>query len=95
MFAITSLKGVLGNLNVRGALSLALNRQAIINSVYQGAAQLPRWLANPGTFGYGKAVFDAAYGSSPVLRQNIAEAGKLVMQAGEPERRSLSVPAAS
>ena len=83
VFAITSLKGVLGNLNVRRALSLALNRQAIINSVYQGAAQLPRWLANPGTFGYGKAVFDAAYGSSPVLTQNIAEAGKLVMQAGD------------
>ena len=83
VFAITSLKGVLGNLNVRRALSLALNRQAIINSVYQGAAQLPRWLANPGTFGYGKAVFDAAYGSSPVLTQNIAEARKLVMQAGD------------
>ena len=83
VFAITSLKGVLGNLNVRRALSLALNRQAIINSVYQGAAQLPRWLANPGTFGYGKAVFDAAYGSSPVLTQNIAEAGKLVQQAGD------------
>ena len=83
VFAITSLKGVLGNLNVRRALSLALNRQAIINSVYQGAAQLPRWLANPGTFGYGKAVFDAAYGSSPVLTQNIAKARKLVMQAGD------------
>ena len=83
VFAITSLTGVLGNLNVRRALSLALNRQAIINSVYQGAAQLPRWLANPGTFGYGKAVFDAAYGSSPVLTQNIAEATKLVQQAGD------------
>ena len=83
LFAITSLKGVLGNLNVRRALSLALDRQAIINSVYQGAAQLPRWLSNPGTFGYGKAVFDAAYGSSPVLTQNIAEATKLVKQAGD------------
>ena len=83
LFAITSLKGVLGNLNVRRALSLALNRQAIINSVYHGAAQLPRWLANPGTFGYGKAVFDTAYGSSPVLTQNIAEARKLVQQAGD------------
>ncbi len=83
VFAVTSLKDVLGNLNVRRALSLALNRQAIINSVYQGAAQLPRWLANPGTFGYGKAVFDAGYGSSPVLTQNIAKARKLVMQAGD------------
>jgi peptide/nickel transport system substrate-binding protein len=83
VFAVTSLSGVLGNLNVRRALSLALNRQAIINSVYHGAAQLPRWLANPGTFGYGKAVFDTAYGSSPVLTQNIAEARKLVQQAGD------------
>jgi peptide/nickel transport system substrate-binding protein len=83
VFAITSLEGVLGNLNVRRALSLALNRQAIINSAYQGAARLPRWLANPGTFGYGKAVFDAAYSSSPVLTQNIAEARKLVKQAGD------------
>ena len=83
LFAITSLQGVLGNLNVRRALSLALDRQAIISSVYQGAAQLPRWLANPGTFGYGKAVFDAAYASSPVLTQNIAEARKLAKQAGD------------
>ena len=83
LFAITSLEGVLGNLNVRRALSLALNRQAIINSAYHGAAQLPRWLANPGTFGYGKVVFDAAYSSSPVLKQNIAEASKLVKQAGD------------
>ena len=80
---IASLKGVLGNLNVRRALSLALNRQGIINSVYQGAAQLPRWLSNPGTFGYGKSVFARAYASSPVLTQNIAEARKLVQQAGD------------
>ena len=80
---ITSLKGVLGNLNVRRALSMALNRQGIINSVYQGAAQLPRWMSNPGTFGYGKSVFARAYASSPVLTQNIAEARKLVRQAGD------------
>jgi peptide/nickel transport system substrate-binding protein len=83
VFIITSLKGVLGNLNVRRALSLALNRQGIINTVYQGAALKPRWLSNPGTFGYGKAVFEKAYNSSPVLTQNIAEARKLVKQAGD------------
>ena len=60
---IASLTGVLGNLNVRRALSMALNRQGIINSVYQGAAQLPRWMSNPGTFGYGQA------GVRPGLRQ--------------------------
>ena len=81
-FVVTNFKGVLGNVNVRRALSLALNRQAIINSVYQGAALMPRWLSNPGTFGYGKPVFTKAYASSPVLTQNIAEAKKLVTQAG-------------
>ena len=82
VFAVTSLKGVLGDVRVRKALSLALNRQGILNSVYQGAAQLPRWLSNPGTFGYGTSVFAGAYNSSPVLTQNIAEARKLVKQAG-------------
>jgi len=82
VFVVTSLKGVLGDVRVRRALSLALNRQGIINSVYQGTAQLPRWLSNPGTFGYGTSVFAGAYDSSPVLTQNIAEARKLVKQAG-------------
>jgi peptide/nickel transport system substrate-binding protein len=81
-FIIDSFKGVLGDVRVRRALSLALNRQGIINSVYKGAALMPRWLSNPGTFGYGKSVFTAAYDSSPVLTQNIAEAKKLVQQAG-------------
>ncbi|HYA50898.1 MAG TPA: ABC transporter substrate-binding protein [Streptosporangiaceae bacterium] len=81
-FDVSSFKGVLGDLRVRRALSLALNRQGIINSVYKGAALMPRWLSNPGTFGYGKSVFNAAYASSPVLSQNITEAKKLVQQAG-------------
>ena len=83
MLEITSFKGVLGNLNVRRALSMALNRQGIIDSVYQGAAQLPRWISNPGTFGYGTSVFARAYASSPVLTQKIAAARKLVQQAGD------------
>jgi peptide/nickel transport system substrate-binding protein len=81
-FIVSSFKGVLGSLKVRQALSLALNRQGIINSAYKGAALMPRWLSNPGTFGYGKSVFTAAYDASPVLTQNIAEAKKLVQQAG-------------
>jgi len=83
VFFVASLNGVLGNLDVRRALSLALNRPAIINSVYHGAALLPRWLSNPGTFGYSTSVFDQAYDSSPVLTQNIAEGKRLVQQAGD------------
>ena len=80
-FIVSSFKGVLGSLQVRRALSLALNRQGIISSVYKGAALMPRWLSNPGMFGYGKSVFAAAYDSSPVLTQNITEAKELVQQA--------------
>ena len=81
-FIISSFKGALGDVRVRRALSMALNRQGIINSVYRGAALMPRWLSNPGTFGYGTPVFTAAYDSSPLLSQNIAAAKKLVQQAG-------------
>ena len=68
---------------MRQALSLALNRQSIIGQVYDGAALMPRWLANPGTFGYGKQVFNAAYDSSPVMKQDLAAA----TQAGAAGRR--------
>jgi len=81
-FIVSSFKGALGDVRVRRALSLALDRQGIISSVYKGAALMPRWLANPGTFGYGKSVFASAYDSSPVINQNIAAAKKLVQQAG-------------
>jgi peptide/nickel transport system substrate-binding protein len=81
-FIISTTTGPLANVKVRQALSLALDRQAIISNVYDGAALMPRWLANPGTFGYGKSVFTAAYDSSPVLTQNLAEARQLAKQAG-------------
>jgi peptide/nickel transport system substrate-binding protein len=81
-FIVSSTAGVLGDVRVRRALSMALNRHAVINSVYKGAALMPRWLANPGTFGYGAAAFTAGYDSSPVLGQDIAQAKKLVQQAG-------------
>ena len=81
-FIVSATSGPLANVKVRQALSLALDRQAIISNVYDGAALMPRWLANPGTFGYGKSAFDAAYDNSPVLSQNLAAANKLVKDAG-------------
>jgi peptide/nickel transport system substrate-binding protein len=81
-FIVSSTKGVLGDVRVREALSMALNRNAIISDVFKGAGLLPRWLANPGVFGYGKSVFDKAYNASPVMSQNIAGARKLVKEAG-------------
>jgi len=81
-FMVSSFKGALDDVRVRKALSLALNRKGIIDSVYKGAAMLPRWLSNPGTFGYGQSVFNAAYAKSPVLKQDITAAKKLVQEAG-------------
>jgi peptide/nickel transport system substrate-binding protein len=81
-FIVSSSTGALGNLKVREALSLALNRKAVIANVYKGAALMPRWIANPGTFGYGKSVFDKAYNASPIMTQNLAKAKALVKQAG-------------
>ena len=81
-FIVSNSKGVLGNRKVREALSLALNRQAIISSVYKGAALMPRWIANPGTFGYGETTFIRAYDKSPVMTQDLAKARKLIKEAG-------------
>jgi peptide/nickel transport system substrate-binding protein len=82
VFVVTSLTGVLGDVRVRRALSMALDRQGIISSVYRGAALMPRWASNPGTFGYARGIFTAAYDSSPVLTQNISAARQLVQAAG-------------
>jgi peptide/nickel transport system substrate-binding protein len=79
---ISATSGPLANVRVRQALSLALDRQAIINQVYDGAALMPRWMANPGTFGYGQSVFAPAYDKSPELTANLAKARKLVQEAG-------------
>jgi peptide/nickel transport system substrate-binding protein len=79
---ISATSGPLANVKVRQALSLALNRQSIINSVYKGAALMPKWLANPGAFGYGGSVFDRAYQGSPALTSNLAAARKLIAEAG-------------
>ena len=49
---ISNLKGALKDVKVRQALSMAIDRKAYINTLYKGYAQLPRTLANPGTWGY-------------------------------------------
>jgi peptide/nickel transport system substrate-binding protein len=79
---VSDLKGPLGDVRVRQALSLALDRKGLIDAIYKGAAVLPRWLSNPGTFGYGKSVFQAAYDAAPDMKQDLAKAKQLVIDAG-------------
>jgi peptide/nickel transport system substrate-binding protein len=79
---IDNLKGPLGDVRVRQALSLALDRQGIIDNVYKGTAILPRMISSPGTFGYGKSVFQAAYNSLPEMTQDLTKAKQLAQDAG-------------
>jgi peptide/nickel transport system substrate-binding protein len=81
-FIVSNFKGPLGDVRVRQALSLALDRQGIIDTVYKGAALLPHSLSSPGTWGYGKDVFAKAYDALPPLTQNLDQAKKLIQQAG-------------
>lgn len=79
---ISSLKGALKDVKVRQALSLAIDRKAYINTLYKGYGQLPRTLANPGTWGYEKAVFQADWNKLPEPTMDVAKAKQLVKQAG-------------
>jgi peptide/nickel transport system substrate-binding protein len=79
---ISSLKGALKDVKVRQALSMAIDRKAYINTLYKGYAQLPRTLANPGTWGYQKDVFQADWNKLPDPAMNVAKAKLLIQQAG-------------
>jgi len=81
-FIVSSFKGALGDVRVRQALSMALDRQGIIDTVYKGAALMPKSLSAPGTWGYGGSVFQDAWNALPDITQNIPEAKKLVQEAG-------------
>jgi peptide/nickel transport system substrate-binding protein len=78
---LSNLKGALGDVRVRQALSLAIDRKAYIENVYHGDAQMPRTLANPGTWGYGKEVFQADWNKLPEPTQDLAKAKQLMKQA--------------
>src|SRR5689334_10476802 len=81
-FVISNLKGILGDVRVRQALSLAVDREGYIQTAYKGAAQLPRTLANPGSWGYGKAVFQADWDKLSDPTRDVTKAKQLAQQAG-------------
>jgi peptide/nickel transport system substrate-binding protein len=73
----------IGNANVRKALSLAIDRQQIVDSVYQGAAMINKTITPPtawGTDSAARAIYEAAYaeiaGDKPDL-----EAAKALVKA--------------
>jgi peptide/nickel transport system substrate-binding protein len=74
--------GTLGNPLVRQALSLAIDRQGLIDAVWRGSATMPHAIAGPGTFGYAKDTYQAAYDALPVMNTDIEKAKSLIKQAG-------------
>jgi peptide/nickel transport system substrate-binding protein len=81
-FIVSDLKGALGDVRVRQALSLAIDRKGLIQAIYHGTAVIPKWISNPGTFGYGQSVFQAAYNAAPEMTQDLAKAKQLIIDAG-------------
>jgi peptide/nickel transport system substrate-binding protein len=81
-FAIADLEGALGNVKVRRALSLAIDRRAYIEGGLKGAAIEPRTFVNPGTWGYGRKVFEADWEERPEPELDVAAARELIEEAG-------------
>lgn len=79
---VSATKGPLSTAAGRQALSYAIDREGIINTVYQGAGSVPHAAAAAGTWGYAKDQFSAAYDALPALKQDLAKAKALAQQAG-------------
>lgn len=79
---ISATKGPLANPVVRQAISYALDRNGVINTVLRGAGSVPHALAASGTWGYGRDVFATAYNALPAMNQDMAKAKALAQQAG-------------
>jgi peptide/nickel transport system substrate-binding protein len=81
-FIVSNLNGPLGDVKVRQALSAAVDRKAYINTLYSGEAQLPRTIANPGSWGYQRDVFQKDWDALPEPTQDIDKGKQLVQEAG-------------
>jgi peptide/nickel transport system substrate-binding protein len=71
---ISATKGPLSTPEGRKALSEAIDRQGIIDTVYQGAGSIPHAAAASGTWGYAASDFEKAYAALPPLDQDVAQA---------------------
>ncbi len=71
---ISATKGPLSTPEGRQALSQAIDRQGIINTVYQGAGSIPHAAAASGTWGYAKSTFQQAYDALPAMNRDLDQA---------------------
>ena len=74
---ISATKGPLADPKVRQAVSYALDRSGIGNTVFKGAANLPHALQGSGTWGTAYDTFKSAYEELPEMKQDLAKAQEL------------------
>jgi peptide/nickel transport system substrate-binding protein len=82
VLAVNAKVAPLDNPKIKQALSLAIDRKAYIDTLYKGYALTPRTLANPGTWGYERDVFQKDWDALPDPALNVAKGKQLVQQAG-------------
>lgn len=91
--------GPMADQRVRQALSMALDRQGLVDVLYKGAAYPARALASVGTWGYGKDVFTEAWNALPDVSIPDVEAATALVEesgmAGETIRIGMSSEIAS
>ncbi|MEV4258493.1 ABC transporter substrate-binding protein, partial [Spirillospora sp. NPDC049652] len=78
----TNLKGVLGDVRVRRALSMALDRPGITKAAAGGVATPAKAPAALGAWGIAPEAAKGYYAQLPDLKQDVAAAKQLVRQAG-------------
>lgn len=75
------LDGPLGDARVRRALSMAIDRNALAATAFNGAAEPSRSLVTKDNYGYGKAVFDRAWEARGAPKVDIEGAKRLIAEA--------------
>ncbi|WP_067177439.1 ABC transporter substrate-binding protein [Microtetraspora niveoalba] len=81
---VTDLNGALGDVRIRKALSLAIDRRGIVKAAVAGAAEPLKAPAAPGSWGFEKEALRAAYDALPDPGGRLEEARALVREAGVP-----------
>lgn len=71
---ISATDGPLASAAGRQALSGAIDRQGLVDTVFQGAGSIPHAAAADGTWGYAQSTFQKAYEALPEMAQDLEKA---------------------
>lgn len=83
ILAVVDFDGVLGDVKVRQALSLAIDRDAYISVAYPGGqASVPRSATNVSVWKADEAAFAEAFPDAAPIEQDLDEAKRLIAEAG-------------